>query len=297
MLKNIPQRFASIVLTPHQATVTPCFPRRSSKNCSQLWYKFLWSLCFALGLSAHESLCVLLKNGISVSPSPIELLPTSPTGLQCQILQGLFLPVLNHQAWGLDVGFRTLTPVGESLWYSYFQICELPTSQVLGCLYREIAPRTSWGGLLFVFWSRISFWKFPVRLVEGCLVFVVILCLWEKFFLCTRFKCLATTIRRDNKYFLTYIFLPSIVACDTVRTAAWYNGKNVSFGIRQPCILIYLCSLLNLCFDKVFRFHIIPSSYSYCNCLSSGCQSYFHNFQIDLPSSGLYSLSIFYILL
>ena len=43
--------------------------------------------------SAHESPCVPCKNGVSISPSPMELLRTSPTGLQCQMLQGLFLPV------------------------------------------------------------------------------------------------------------------------------------------------------------------------------------------------------------
>ena len=46
-----------------------------------------------------------------------------------------------------------------------FQSVGLPTSEVWGCLYRIIAPPTSWCGLLFVFWSRRSFWKFPVHLV------------------------------------------------------------------------------------------------------------------------------------
>ena len=53
---------------------------------------------------ARESLCVPFKNGVSVSPSPEALLRTNPTGLQCQMLQGLFLPVPDPQAWGLDVG-------------------------------------------------------------------------------------------------------------------------------------------------------------------------------------------------
>ena len=60
---------------------SPCSPRRSSKNCSQVQPRFLWSLCFALGPSARESLCAPFKNGVSVSPSAVELLHTSPTGL------------------------------------------------------------------------------------------------------------------------------------------------------------------------------------------------------------------------
>ena len=69
------------------------------------------------------------------------------------------------------MGLRTLTPVGESLWYSYFPVCGLPTRELLDCLYHVITPPTSWCGLHFVFWSRISFWKFPVLLVEGCSAF------------------------------------------------------------------------------------------------------------------------------
>ena len=93
MLLNIPKSFSSSALPPLQAAVTPCFPRRSSKNCSQVSPRFLWRLCFAQGPSACESLCGPFKNGVSISPSPVELLHTSPTGLQCQMLQGLFLPV------------------------------------------------------------------------------------------------------------------------------------------------------------------------------------------------------------
>ena len=63
----------------------------------------------------HMSLCAPFKKGISISPSPMELLHTSPTGLKCQMLQGLFLPVSDPHKWEFDVGLRTLTPIGESL--------------------------------------------------------------------------------------------------------------------------------------------------------------------------------------
>ena len=114
-LMNIPKSFASNTLPPQQVTFSPCFPRRSTKNYSQVQPRFLWSLCFALGPSACVSLCVPFKNGVSISPSPVELLGTSPTGLQCQMLRGLFLLVSVPQAWGFDLGPRTLTPVGEYL--------------------------------------------------------------------------------------------------------------------------------------------------------------------------------------
>ena len=106
-LMNIPKSFASNILSPQQARVTPCFPRRSSKNCSQVPPRFLWSLCFALGPSACESLCVPFKNVVSISPSPVELLCTSPTGLQCQMLWGSFslcqIPTLESLMCGSEL--------------------------------------------------------------------------------------------------------------------------------------------------------------------------------------------------
>ena len=97
-----------------------------------------WGLCFpkSHGASAHK-----------------------PTGLQCQMLRGLFLPMPDPQAWGPDMGLRALTPIVESLWTSYLPVCGLPTKEVWGCLYRVIAPLNSWCGLLFVFWSRNIFMK------------------------------------------------------------------------------------------------------------------------------------------
>ena len=155
---------------PQQAMVISSFPRRSSKNSSWVQPRFLWSFCFALGSTAQESLCVPFNNGVSVSPSCMELLCRSPTGLQCQMLWGFFLPIPDLHAWGFDMGLRTVPPVGESviqllssLWASHLA--------GMGCLYHVIAPPTSWCGLLSVSSNRISFWMFTVHLVEGCLEF------------------------------------------------------------------------------------------------------------------------------
>ena len=111
MLMNIPKSFASNVLPPQQATFIPGGPPRPAVRFDPDSY----GDCFALGPSAHESLCVPFKNDISVSLSPVELLCTSPTGLQCQMLQGLFLPVSDPHTGEFDVGLTALTPVGESL--------------------------------------------------------------------------------------------------------------------------------------------------------------------------------------
>ena len=97
-LMNIPESFASNALPPQIATFTCCFTRRYTKNCIHVWPRFLWRFCFAQ--------CTWK----SVFPRPVELLHKSPTSFQCQIFRGLFLPLLDPH--------RSLTPVGESLWYS-----------------------------------------------------------------------------------------------------------------------------------------------------------------------------------
>ena len=142
MLVIISQTFASNVPASQRTTVTHCFPRTSFKNLRQIWPRFLQSLCFFLGCSACERLCEPFKNGVSISCGPMELLWTSPTGPQCQMIWGLLLPRPNPQVWDLHMGLRNLTLVGEPLQYIYFPVCGLPTWWVWGCLYHIISPPT-----------------------------------------------------------------------------------------------------------------------------------------------------------
>ena len=53
----------------------------------QILPKFLWRYCFVLCSRPCETLCAPSKSRVSVSPSPVELLSSSPTGLQGQRLQ------------------------------------------------------------------------------------------------------------------------------------------------------------------------------------------------------------------
>ena len=75
----------------------------------------------------HNTLCAPSKSGVSVSPSPVEFQWSYPTGLQSQILWGLFFPLPDSQAGKPDVGLRIFTPMGELLWYNYFPVCVSPT--------------------------------------------------------------------------------------------------------------------------------------------------------------------------
>ena len=118
------------------------FSQEILQSCSQIQPRFLWSLCFVLGPSAHESLCVPFKKGVSVFPNPVELLCTSPTGLQCTCSRGSFsqcqIPGRGDLTWGSELSLLQV-----SLCDSYSPVCGLPTQEVWGCLYRVIAPPTS----------------------------------------------------------------------------------------------------------------------------------------------------------
>ena len=111
---NIPETFASNVLPP-KSQGHPLFSQEICQELQSGPTQIPMEPLLCPGTHALESLCAPFKNGVSISPSPVELLCTSPASLQCQKLWGLFLPVPNAQAWGFDVGLRTLTPIGEFL--------------------------------------------------------------------------------------------------------------------------------------------------------------------------------------
>ena len=62
------------------------------------------SLLLPLGPDAHTTLCVPSKSGVSVSPSPFEVLQSHPTSLQSLILKEVLLllldPRLGSLTWG-----------------------------------------------------------------------------------------------------------------------------------------------------------------------------------------------------
>ena len=59
-------------------------------------------------------MCVLSKNGVTVSASPVEVLQSDPTGLQSQLPWGFLVPFLDPKA---EKGLITFTIVGELVWY------------------------------------------------------------------------------------------------------------------------------------------------------------------------------------
>lgn len=130
---------------------------------------------FALGSSACKILCASFKSGVSVFLSPVQLLHSSPIGLQSQMFWGLFLPMPEPQAGGQTWGSE-LRPVVEPLQYNYFPVHGLPTWWVWALI-------ISWECFSlqfhcdFVFGCRISFsagfslfcqWLFSSKLWFWC---------------------------------------------------------------------------------------------------------------------------------
>ena len=70
-------------------------------------------LLFSAGSWCVHGFVVPSKTGVSVSPSPVEVLESNPADFQGQIPWGFPDPLLGPQAGKPDMGFQTFTTVGE----------------------------------------------------------------------------------------------------------------------------------------------------------------------------------------
>ena len=117
-----------------------------------------WSLCFPQFYGAPEH---------------------QPTGLQCQMLQGILLSMPDLWAGEPDVGLGTLTPGGEPLLCSYFPFCGFLTWWVWDCLYHESAPPTILMWLLLCLWVQDNFFgshqSILLMVVQQLVLIVVVL--------------------------------------------------------------------------------------------------------------------------
>ena len=95
---------------------------------------------FPLGPGAHRTLWAPSQCGVSVFPSPVEVLQSNPAVLQSQILWGLLLLLPDPQAGKPMLGLRTFTPVGELLWYNCFSVLGSPTWRVWGLILSRVHP-------------------------------------------------------------------------------------------------------------------------------------------------------------
>ena len=102
---------------PHsESQLPPASPRdpprsagRSGPGC------YAVTVFFPPGPGVDKSLCASSKSGVSVFPSPVEFLWSSPAGLQSQMLWGLFFPVSDPQTGEPDVCGPRLSLLWENL--------------------------------------------------------------------------------------------------------------------------------------------------------------------------------------
>ena len=127
------------------------------------------SLLLPLGPVAHTTLCVSSKSGVSVSPSPVEVLQSNPTRLQSLILWEFLLPLPDLQVGKPDMGLRTFTPVGGLLWYNCSPVFESPTQQLWDLILLWLSPSYH---LILVFPLSLDveyfFGEFQCLPVDGC---------------------------------------------------------------------------------------------------------------------------------
>ena len=88
------------------------------------------SLLLPLGPDVHTTLCVPSRNGVSVSPSAVQVLQSIPASRQILILYEFLLPLPDPQVGKPDMWLRTFTPVSGLLWYKCSPVCESPTQQL-----------------------------------------------------------------------------------------------------------------------------------------------------------------------
>ena len=137
---NIPKSFASNVLPLQQAPVTPYFPRRSTRTAVR-------SNPYSYGAFAlpwdplHMNDRVHLLRMESPFPPVLWISCTqAPLAFNARCSGGSFsqCPIPRH--W--DMMWVQNSHSCESLWYSYFSVCGLPTPHIQGCLYHVIPPAT-----------------------------------------------------------------------------------------------------------------------------------------------------------
>ena len=142
-------------------------------------------------------------------------------------------------------------PCGISLTH-YFPVCGAPHPGGMGLLISHNRPSylLMWPPLLF--WSRISFCKFPVHLVEGC----------------SAFGCNLVFMRvGELQSFCSTIWIPSPVWCILVVDLfyiQWFVSVNSKLLICPPLFPLscdnYVCESVSILhihsFVLYFRFHI-----------------------------------------
>ena len=165
-----PELLLPVSLSPWWATAAPCLCRRPSNTSRQAWLSLLWGHCsFPMGPDVHTTLCVPFKSGVSVSPSPVKVLQSSPSSLPSLILWEFFLllpdPRLGSLTWGSEPSLQWVDFCGISV----LQFVSHPPNSYGIWFYCDCASPTVslWLLLCLCIW-RIFFGEFRCLSVDDC---------------------------------------------------------------------------------------------------------------------------------
>lgn len=118
------------------ASISLGYPPRPTGNLAQ---KLMESLLCLRIQCMWKLVCAFSRSGVSASPSPLELLHSSPAGLQSQMLWRQLLLMPEPQARWPASGIKNLTPLGELPWYNYFPVVICPSGGYRIWLYHKSA--------------------------------------------------------------------------------------------------------------------------------------------------------------
>lgn len=152
--------FTANFMTEQRATTPFSPPRKPSKSRISSSPRLLWSHCFPSESGAHATSCASSKTGVSVSPSPIELLWSKVAGVRSQmsVSGGSSSWCQTHRLGRPKVGLRAHS-------HEKISVMELFSSfwvlQMYGIWldHKCAPPITLW---FLVFGCRVPFWKVSV---------------------------------------------------------------------------------------------------------------------------------------
>ena len=136
---NIPESFASNPLAPQQARVTSCFPRRSSKICSQVWPRFLWTQCMWISVYNFQvwSLYFPQSHGAPVHKPHWPSLPDAQWALSPSAWSpgvGIWCGAQNSLRWRQQGAWLSFDWLFDEVigWFSKFSNIDLPVLTIWG---------------------------------------------------------------------------------------------------------------------------------------------------------------------
>ena len=136
--RGMPELLYSLSLIPQQATVDPSLHRRFLDTRRQVWLSLLWGHCsFPLGPSAQKVFFVPSKSLYSQSCGSSAIKSHWPSKSN---FLGVLSPFADPQAGKSAMGPRTVTTVGELLWYNCSPVCGVSDRWLYGGAHTQRLP-------------------------------------------------------------------------------------------------------------------------------------------------------------